>query len=673
MEICFDGEIPVYGRWNGPYGFIDGGETFPRREVQTEKLFLEGDAVCVRERDRKRFERYHPGGTDYDRGGQLLRIDLPAGIYDVAVLCAGDRESVALSISGMEPDRVLQGGFWDAGELVPVRFPARWEGNVWRYTYINGRDFVVIALEPRRPDETVGIRRVRIERRGETFGGGAEALPCIRILGDSTAKSYVFEEAPMSGWGQIFYRMADAGRAEVINYSNGGRSLRIMYQEGRLNDMLLSGRPGDFVLLQSGHNDERARNEGPEPDGEDSRFGRGSTEEMYYDLLTKVFLPSIRCAGMTPVLVTPVTRINAGCGDDAVFVNSFRKRDFPAVMRRAAEDTGTLLLDLNARSVEHFNQIGPQGARAMVMSLEPGETPGKTNSGSYANGNPGNHADGTHYKECLSRQYCRMAVLEIAGAAGRGNPVALALRELLRENVRQAAESGDFSEVFPEVCRDTVAGRRAYYRNQIEKMVEIGVFSKDEEGNFYPFGLCSRGEFREGIRRIWGLSREFAGEPGEASKEEEPFLRMEAAEILYDAYGLRFGFGEAGKPPYMTDYNGRNISPEDPNYDVNLPEGETMYYPLTAFEDIVDLEELPEGTLEKLETVYRLGLMRCEGEGETSRGSLKNGTRFGPFRLVTRESAAKYLYFCFVLGQNIKKENHLTDLKDHTILESLKS
>lgn len=665
MEIRFDIEIPIYGRWDGPYGFIDGGETFPRREVQTEKLFIRGGAVCVRESDGKRFERYRPGSTDYDRGGLLLRIDLPAGIYDVAVLCEGDEESAALSISGMEPDRVLQGGFWDAGALVPVRFPARWEGNVWRYTYINGRDFVVIALEPRRPDETVGIRRVRIERREENFGGGAEDLPCICILGDSTAKSYVFEEAPMSGWGQLFYRMADAGRARVINYSNGGRSLRIMYQEGRLNDMLLSGRPGDFVLLQAGHNDERERNEGPEPDGEDSRFGRGSTEEMYYDLLTKVFLTSIRLAGMTPVLVTPVTRINACCGDDAVFVSSFRKRNFPEVMRRAAEDTGTLLLDLNARSVEYFNQVGPQGARAMVMSLEPGETPGKTNSGSYANGNPGNHADGTHYKECLSRQYCRMAALEIAGAARRGNPVALELWELLREDVRQAAESGDFSEVFPEVCRDTVSGRGAYYRNQIEKMVEIGVFSKDEKGNFHPFDLCSQREFLKGIRHIWGLPPEFAeayiGKRGAQSPGEvRPLLRVEAAEILYDAYGLRFGFGEAGKPPYMTDYNGRNISPEDPNYDVNLPEGETMYYPLTAFEDVEDLGEVAGEAFRKLKTVYGLGIMRCE-EG-IKRGSLENGTRFGPFEPVTREKASKYLYFCFVLGQKIKRENHLIEL-----------
>lgn len=655
MDICFDTDIPLYGRWDGEYGFVDGTKGFPRRKVQTDKLFLKDGAVCVLEREKERFEQYHPGGTDYDLGGMLFRMELPAGTYDFEIQCMGGGQSTAVAVSGMNPERILQGGWWDAGELVPVRHPAIWEGNTWKYSYVNGGGCVDIALEPLRPDTVIGVRRIRVNRREAATE--ERGLPCIRILGDSTAKSYVFEEAPMSGWGQLFYRMVDAGRASVVNYSNGGRSLRVMYQEGRLNDMLLSGRKGDYVLLQSGHNDERDG----DLDGENSRFGRGSTEEMYYSLLTKVFLPSIRSVGMIPVLVTPVTRINAGCKDDAVFVNSFQKRDFPAVMRRAAADTGTLLLDLNDRSVEHFNQVGAQAARAMVMSLEPGETPGKTNSGSYANGNPNNHADGTHYKECLSRQYCRMAVLELAGAARRGNKTAEALCGLLRREVLQAERRGDFSAVFPEVCRDTMTGRGAYYRNQIEKMVEMGIFHKDGEGNFRPFEPCGRREFREGIRDIWGLSEDFtlAGEGTVPGGEDKPLLRAEAAEILYDAYAARFGFGEGHKPPYMTDYNGRNIDSEDPNYDVNLPEGETMYYPLTAFENVADLEGLSEETLGKLETVYRLGIMRCEEE--IARGSLENGTRFGPFRPVTRERAAKYLYFCFVLGQDIKTENHRID------------
>ena len=199
------------------------------------------------------------------------------------------------------PERITQGGYWDAGKLVPVRHIAAWEGNVWRYSYVNAFPYVDISLEPLQPDVVIGLREIHIRNRTSSENG---AVPSIFMLGDSTAKSYVFEEAPMSGWGQLFYRIVNPERARVVNYSNGGRSLRVMHQEGRLNDLLLSGQKGDFVLLQSGHNDERDRNEGEDPDGEHSRFGRGSTEEMYYGLLTRHFLPAIRTMGMIPVLVT---------------------------------------------------------------------------------------------------------------------------------------------------------------------------------------------------------------------------------------------------------------------------------------------------------------------------------------------------------------------------------
>jgi len=680
MEIKFEGGIPLYGMGDRQYGFVGGEEVFPRRKVSVDKLFYRDGAVCIVEREDERFEGFRPGATDYDLGGMILRVKLPKGAFVFEVDCVGDRESIAAAVAGMNPERIAQGGYWDAGRLIPVRNVAAWEGNTWHYAYVNGGEYVDLSLEPLKPDVVIGISCVRVREYDGCFRdfGGGEAVSSIYILGDSTAKSYVFEEAPMSGWGQLFYRMVDPAGARVVNYSNGGRSLRVMYQEGRLNDMLLAGRQGDFVLLQSGHNDERDRNDGVDPDGELARFGRGSTEEMYYRLLTKVFLPAIRSVGMIPVLVTPVTRINAGCGDDAVFVNSFRKRDFPEVMRRAAADTGTLLLDLNRKSVEHFNQVGAFGARAMVMSLEPGETPGKTNGGSYANGNPGNHADGTHYKECLSRQYCRMAVEELACIAGAGESaeceagdgqagtagkaqdaaaeekrtqpaagqikVAARLCGLLREEVLRAAETKDFSAVFPEVCRDTIWGRGSYYRNQIEKMVQLGVFQKDEDGNFHPLALCRREEFRRGIQKIWNLPAEYgAGERNGAgcraeskgrggtdsrkeSKSREKFCKADAAEILYDAYVIHFGLGEEKKPPYMTDYNGANIDPSDPNFDCNLPSGETMYYPLTPYEQVSDLGSLPEGVRKKIETVYRLGLMRCEGG--IQRGMLDNGTFF---------------------------------------------
>ena len=52
----------------------------------------------------------------------------------------------------------------------------------------------------------------------------------------------------MSGWGQVFDRLFDTSKINIVNYSMGGRSLKTMYQEGRLNDVLMTGHKGDLYL-----------------------------------------------------------------------------------------------------------------------------------------------------------------------------------------------------------------------------------------------------------------------------------------------------------------------------------------------------------------------------------------------------------------------------------------
>ena len=370
-------------------------------------------------------------------------------------------------------------------------------------------------------------------------------------------------------------------------------------------------RKGDYVFLQSGHNDERARNDGVDPDGEQIRYGGGSTEEMY--------------------------------------------RRFPQIMRETGKKLNIPVIDLNAKSVEYFNQIGPIAAKALVMAVEPGETPGKTNSGSYANGNPFNHPDGTHYKEGLNKQYCRMAAEEIYRLKMEGLWIQIdKLYDLLSPKVKKGVKTGDFSQFFPEVCADTERGPGSYYRNQIEKMVRLGVFHKDQKGCFYPWQLCGEGEFYRALKQLWNLPEGFT--PWEKDR---PLTRKRAAFMLYDGYVLRFGLEEKNKPPYMTDYNDISISPDDPNYDSNIPLGATIYYPLVPFEKLEDMEEITKEEKTKVEAVYRLGLMRSEQH--IRRGSLKNGRLFQPDLEVTREKAEKLLYFCFALKQNVKRENHRID------------
>lgn len=76
-------------------------------------------------------------------------------------------------------------------------------------------------------------------------------LPTLWIAGDSTLKS----NAPMRGWGQDLGTFFDPKKINVVNRAIGGRSSRTFFTEGRWKSILDEIKPGDFVIIQFGHND----------------------------------------------------------------------------------------------------------------------------------------------------------------------------------------------------------------------------------------------------------------------------------------------------------------------------------------------------------------------------------------------------------------------------------
>ena len=76
-------------------------------------------------------------------------------------------------------------------------------------------------------------------------------LPTLFIVGDSTLKS----DAPLRGWGQELGQFFDPKKINVVNRAIGGRSSRTFQNEGRWDKILAELKPGDFVIIQFGHND----------------------------------------------------------------------------------------------------------------------------------------------------------------------------------------------------------------------------------------------------------------------------------------------------------------------------------------------------------------------------------------------------------------------------------
>jgi lysophospholipase L1-like esterase len=78
----------------------------------------------------------------------------------------------------------------------------------------------------------------------------AGRIPTLFIVGDSTA-----HYDNMRGWADRCSRYFDPNRVTVINRSLAGRSSRSYREEGAWRKVLDELRPGDFVILQFGHND----------------------------------------------------------------------------------------------------------------------------------------------------------------------------------------------------------------------------------------------------------------------------------------------------------------------------------------------------------------------------------------------------------------------------------
>ena len=78
----------------------------------------------------------------------------------------------------------------------------------------------------------------------------------IWMIGDSTMASKKPERKPESGWGVEFAQCVKNG-VVVINKAASGRSTKSFIAEKRWKTVLDSIKPGDFVIIQFGHNDQR--------------------------------------------------------------------------------------------------------------------------------------------------------------------------------------------------------------------------------------------------------------------------------------------------------------------------------------------------------------------------------------------------------------------------------
>ena len=116
---------------------------------------------------------------------------------------------------------------------------------------ISRRRMLALCLALCAPVLAEDERPVVDDRTVPKESAASNALTTLWIAGDSTVKS----NNPLRGWGQDLGTFFDPKKINVVNRAIGGRSSRTFFTEGRWKEIESALKPGDFVIIQFGHND----------------------------------------------------------------------------------------------------------------------------------------------------------------------------------------------------------------------------------------------------------------------------------------------------------------------------------------------------------------------------------------------------------------------------------
>lgn len=164
----------------------------------------------------------------------------------------------------------------------------------------------------------------------------------LYLAGDSTAAQKYADAAPETGWGMALPFFLHQGIG-VANHALNGRSSKSFIDEGHLDTVLAAIRPGDLLLIQFAHNDEKT--------ADPTRYTEPWT--TYQDCLRR-YVDGARARGARPVLATPVERRRFDADGNALPSHG----DYPAAMRALADEEDVTLLDVEAPSIALWQRLG---------------------------------------------------------------------------------------------------------------------------------------------------------------------------------------------------------------------------------------------------------------------------------------------------------------------------
>lgn len=190
--------------------------------------------------------------------------------------------------------------------------------------------------------------------------------PVLFTVGDSTVKNKDKDpDDDQWGWGSVIAEQFDPKKISVENHAMAGRSARTFLDEGRWDKVYNALQPGDFVLIQFGHNDGGEINTGKargelRGSGDESKVYLMEKDKRYQVIYTygwyiRKFILDALEKGATPIVLSHTPRNIWKDGHIESNAESYGRW-----AREAAERDGVVFIDLNAISGAKFEKLGQE-------------------------------------------------------------------------------------------------------------------------------------------------------------------------------------------------------------------------------------------------------------------------------------------------------------------------
>ncbi len=232
------------------------------------------------------------------------------------------------------------------------------------------------------------VERIRIE--------SVKEVTTVFLCGNSTVVDQ--EDEPWASWGQMITRWFTP-QVAIANYAESGLSCTTFLAQLRLDKILTQLKPGDYVIVEFGHNDEKEKKAG---DGAWYSYSRN----------LKIFADRAREAGGNIIFCTPTAR--RFFNDDHKTIKNTHG-DYPEAMKTVARRENVPVIDLTAMSTAFYEALGEEGSKRSLVHYPANTFPGQDKP----------LADNTHFNPYGA---CEIAKMVVMGLKQIGCPLTKHLR-----------------------------------------------------------------------------------------------------------------------------------------------------------------------------------------------------------------------------------------------------